>query len=99
MSFALEREVEIGDRLTLTPSASVGWGSSAYNEYTFGPDGGAWNDARVGLDASCELLDGVSLTATVAYSWLLDGDLEDAAEESYFDTDIVYGGAALAIDF
>lgn len=97
VSLGVSHEVKATEKLSLKAMASVGAADSKLNRYYFGLDDDTMDDANVGLSATLSVNEAVSLGARVAYTWLLDGDLEDAADANpgYFnDGPIVYGGVS-----
>ncbi len=79
------------DKLTLGLSASLGVADADYNSFYFGVDDGALNDANVGATVSYAVLDNLSITPGVLYTWLADDDIKAGAEGLYKDTDQLTG--------
>ncbi|AKJ64794.1 hypothetical protein L21SP4_01551 [Kiritimatiella glycovorans] len=86
-------EYEVMDRLTLAPSAVLGWNSGYIAD---GHDGA--NHFALSLEAITPLKDGLDLVATFAYSWAIDADPEpypgDEALENF-----PFAGVALRATF
>jgi hypothetical protein len=96
---ALEREVAITEKLSLTPGFSSGYGTRNYNDFFFGVDENAWNDGNVYLNADYSLTEAISVGATLQYMWLWDSEIEEGAEEFYLDKESLFGGVALGYEF
>jgi long-subunit fatty acid transport protein len=71
----------LNERLQVEASVTVGWGSKKYNAYYFEVEDGAFNDCTVSLGAGYELSDRWTVTPSLQYGVLLDGDLRTAAKE------------------
>jgi hypothetical protein len=78
-------------KLTLGLSASIGAADADYNRFYFGLDDAALNDANVGATLSYTLLDNLTVTPGVQYTWLPDEDIKDGAGGLYKDTDQLLG--------
>lgn len=72
-TFSLSRDFEIGERLTLTPSASLGFGGNAWCQYMCDPESSydvEMTDQTTGLSATYQLCDNLSLGAQINYTWI-----------------------------
>ncbi len=71
---AISRDFEIGERLTLTPSASLGFGGNAWCQYMLDDPEGSYDvemtDQTTGLAATYQLCDNLSLGAQINYTWI-----------------------------
>lgn len=79
---------DAGEDAFLNVSASVGMADSSYNEFYFGVDDNALNDANLTLSIEDKLTEHITLTPMIQYTWLLDGDIADTVE----DEEIFFGG-------
>lgn len=89
---SLSKDVELGDKLTLTPSFSTGWGSSGYNDYYFGSEENALNDGNLGLKLTYVVGPAGDVSLGVNYMWLWDADVRRAAREEYLDAWSLWSG-------
>jgi len=94
---ALNKEVEVADRLTLGMDVSLGAGDSDYLDYYFGESSSGLMDFTVDVYASYALTDNVSIGAKLAWTSLIDSGARD--NEVYWDEDILWGGINLAASF
>lgn len=90
---------ELTDALTLNAAASVGYAGKDYNDVYFGTDDDALNDVNVSLKLPIKLCEAATLTPGVAYTSLLDSDIEDGADVLYGEKDAVVGSLSLLIGF
>ncbi len=81
--------------LGLDVGASVGLGSSNYNDFYFGVDETALTDALVSVGWPLQIGERWTLTPSVCFSQLLDGDIRDALSN---DSNM-WGGISLAFSF
>ncbi|MDD2235606.1 MAG: MipA/OmpV family protein [Kiritimatiellae bacterium] len=98
-SVGIGHSLALTDQLSLDLAASIGWADKKYNEFYFGNDNDGFNDLSLSIGSSYEVMENVSVGATVAYSYLLDSDVRDAAEEAFGYKDHLYGGLNLTYDF
>lgn len=75
--------------------ASLGWGSSGYNDSYWGVDRSELNDLTLTAGFPFEVA-GLTVTPTVAYVAILGDDVSDAAGD---DDSIFYAGIGLAKEF
>ncbi len=70
-NFSLEHEFEIGDSLTLTPNANLGFGGNAWCRYMTGESTGTeLTDQTIGLKAAYAITEYLSVGAQINYTWL-----------------------------
>jgi uncharacterized protein (TIGR02001 family) len=79
----LSRDFKLTEKLTLGGDVSSGFGSSRYNEYSWGVDGNRMNDGVVSLSLRYALSDAMALAPSLSYSWLWDAKLRDASAEAF----------------
>jgi len=89
----------IKDKAALVASASLGAGSTHYNDYYFGEHKNALNDGIVGLAVPITLPAGWSLKPAVQYVFLPDSTIRDAANTLYGHKDRVVGSLTLSYAF
>lgn len=94
-----EQAVDEEGALVLNAAAAIGWGNSDYNKGYFGSDSSAMNDANLSAGASYAVSETVSLGLSVAYSAMIDSDIEDGAEATFGDKDSFYGGLSASYSF
>ena len=75
-------DYEVGENLTLSASASLGYADSAYNEAYWGVTDSAFNDLTAGVSATYAFTDSFSMGASAAYVYLVDGDIRDVAKDN-----------------
>ena len=80
-------------------TAKVGYGTASYNKaYFYGSDKSAFTD--LALSASVPFQAGkVGITPSVGYSTVLDGTLRDALADNQVDSDNLFGGLAMSVEF
>lgn len=75
--FALGEGVEVGAKL----AASVAWADADYNAFYFGADASGLVDATASIGLPIALGRGLTVSPSVSYSKLLDGDVQDRVDE------------------
>ena len=97
----LSREFKLGEKLSLSADLSSGYGSSKYNEFSFGVDGNRMNDGNASLSLRYAISDAVSITPSVRYTWLWDSKLKDASATAFpaSDPDPNMVVASLMLDY
>lgn len=98
-NLGISHGIEIADALTLNAAASIGYAGKDYNEFYFGTDDDALNDVNVSLKLPIKLCEAATLTPGVAYTALLDSDIEDGADATYGEKDAVVGSLTLGVAF
>jgi hypothetical protein len=99
-SLGISHSFELTKELSLDLSASIGAADSEYNSVYFGVDEDALNDGNARASVSYALMESLTLTGYIQYTTLLDSDIKDAADVTYFNEgDIVWGGGSLAYSF
>lgn len=84
---ALSYTAKLMDALSLGLFASLGYGAADYNEFYFGVDDAALNDANVGASLAWTVAPFLTVTPACQYTMLVDSDVEDGAEGLYKDKD------------
>jgi hypothetical protein len=74
--------------------ASFAWGSRKHNEFYYGA-GAGWADATVSLGVPFAIGDHVTVTPSVNYMWILDGDITGALG----DDDALWAGISVTVSF
>lgn len=99
-SIGVSHGVDVTEAFNAELALSLGAGDSDYNLYYFGIDDEALNDATATLTLTYAISESVSLGGYVTYMKLVDSDIEDAADATYFnDGDEVVGGGTLSYTF
>lgn len=86
---------ELAEDLGLSLGAGLGWGDEDYNTAYFGVTDSGLNDLSLKASLDYALTEMFSISAYVAYSELLDSDIEDAVA----DSDIFYGGVGFYFSY
>lgn len=102
-----DRVWELAEGLTLSLSASVGYGRRPYNEYFFGGDDpeapvvdrGGWNDVTVVAELAWTIGEGVTAGLMGQYTALLDDMIRAAARSRYGGDEWWLGGARVSWEF
>lgn len=84
-------DLELTDRLTLTPAVSAGFNSGYVDE---GHDG--LNHAVASLSADFSLTERVTLSASVAYNWAIDSDLAVYSDDALL-RDFLWTGLTVSV--
>ena len=87
------------DKASLVASASLGAGSTKYNELYFGVDKNTFEDAVLGLALPITLPGGWTLKPAVQYIFMPDSTLGDAAAATYGHKDLVVGSLMASYTF
>ncbi len=69
--------------MALSASASLGYADNDYNSYYFAYDGNAFNDANFLLKLEYPLNRYFSISPSIQYTYLIDNDIRDAADDLY----------------
>lgn len=91
---------QVSDYLSVEAGLSAGWGNTSYNDYYFGAalDAG-WNDYNCYASGSYELLDNLTIAASMQYTMLEGGALRSAAKNKFESDNKFFAGVNLAYDF
>jgi len=89
---------EISDVFSVEVGGSAGYGTSSYNKYYWGENSRAFNDYNLFAGASYELMERLSLSAILTYTWL-DGSVRDGGTAIYEADNLFWGGINLAYEF
>lgn len=98
-SLSLGHTFAIADTVSLSLAASAGYGDEDYNTVYFGVTDAKPNDGNVSVSLPIKLGGSLTLTPLLQYTWLLDGDIEDAAAGLYKDDGGLWGGLTLSYTF
>ncbi len=99
-SFGLSHDFALTDALTLTPSASLGFGGNAWTKnVTDEAVGTELTDQTVGLSASYAVTDWLSLGAQVNYTWIPSHTLRKLDYMGEGKDQICWGGVNATITF
>lgn len=85
VSASVGRSLYEGDKVAVEAGLSAGWATSGYNNYYFGVEESAFNDANLYVSSNYSLGKGLGLGLSAQYTWLPDSEIEAAAGEAYFD--------------
>jgi hypothetical protein len=94
----LNKEIAVNDQLTVGGDLSLGGGSSHYVNGYFGDHSTSLTDFNVKIYSSYALNDTFSVGATLAYTVVVDDDL-DGKGDNIGDSGIVWGGINLGASF
>ena len=98
---------QISDYLAVEAGVSVGWGNTSYNDYYFNnapilgsstQDAG-WNDYNFYGNASYEILENLTASVSLTYTFLEGGSIRSAADKIYESKEKFWGGVNIAYDF
>lgn len=98
--FDIVAPYEVSDVLAVEGGFSAGWGNTSYNDYYWG--GGkdkGFNDFNLYGSASYEIMENLTASANLTFTWLSGGSIREAASGIYEDDSKVWGGLNLAYDF
>jgi len=73
----------LGRSLSLSANVSIGYGAPGYNEFYFGVDEAAFNDASVGVSLAWSAAPRLTVTPACQFTMIADPDIADAADELY----------------
>ncbi|MGN0854229.1 MAG: TorF family putative porin [Kiritimatiellia bacterium] len=93
-TFGLSHDFTITDALSLTPSASLSFGGNAWTDC-----GNELTDQTVGLSASYELCDNVSLGAQINYTWIPSHTLRKGDYMGEGKDQLCWGGINVTVSF
>lgn len=98
--FDIAAPYEVSDVLAVEAGISAGWGNTSYNDYYWGvgQDEG-FNDFNLYGSASYEILENLTASASVTYTWLSGGSIRNAAKVIYESDSKLWGGVNIAYDF
>ncbi len=77
-------------------SAKVSYGSSKYNEFYYFDDKSAFTDFLLGAALPIAVTENVTVTPSVNYSSIIDGDLKDSVKAAGLDADNFYAGVTVS---
>ncbi len=106
--FDIAAPYEVSDVLAVEAGLSAGWGNTSYNDYYFdnSPAPGVpstqdkgFNDFNLYGSASYEILENLTASASVTYTWLSGGSIRNAAKDLYESDSKLWGGVNIAYDF
>jgi outer membrane scaffolding protein for murein synthesis (MipA/OmpV family) len=95
---------EVSEYLLVEGGVSAGWGNTSYNDYYFGdPIGKAqdegFNDYNFYANASYEIIENVTASANITFTFLEGGSIRDSADRIYESKQKFWGGVNIAYDF
>lgn len=106
--FDIVAPYEVSDVLAVAGGASAGWGNTSYNDHYwgYGPAGSStskrdagWNDYNLYANASYEILENLTASLNLTYTFLEGGAVESGAKANYENNEKFWGGFNLAYDF
>ena len=99
-SFGLSHDFEPIDGLTLTPSASLGFGDNAWSGYVTGESAGTeMTDQTIGLAASYAITEYFSVGAQINYTWTPSHTLRHLDYMGCGKDQLVWGGVNATLSF
>ena len=99
-TFGLSHEFAPVDKLTITPSASLGFGDNAWSEYVTGVDAGTeLTDSTIGVSAAYALTDNFSIGAQINYTWIPSHTLRRLDYMGCGKDQLVWGGVNATFSF
>jgi len=104
MLFDIVAPYQLSEYLAVEAGISAGWGNTSYNDYYF-PNGTpstqdkGFNDYNFYANASYELMENVTASANVTYTFLEGGSIRNAAKALYEDDNKLWAGVNIAYDF
>jgi len=97
---------QVSDYLAVEGGVSAGWGNTSYNDYYFGQnlDGtgtqdAGWNDYNFYGNVSYEILENLTASLNLTYTFLEGGSIRNWADEIYEAKEKFWGGVNIAYDF
>ena len=93
-TFGLGHDFEITEKLTVSPSASLGFGGNAWTDC-----GNEMTDQTIGVSAAYAVCDHVSVSAQVNYTWIPSHELRKADYMGCGKDQLVWGGVNLTVGF
>ncbi len=85
--------------LGLSLGAGLGWGDDKNNEFYYGVDDSGVADLLLSGSLDYAVSENLSMSFYLGYSEIIDGDLEDAADALYGDSDVFNGGVNFTYSF
>ena len=93
-SLGLSHDFEVTEKLTVSPSASLGFGGNAWTDC-----GTEITDQTVGVSASYAITDDLSVSAQVNYTWIPSHELRKADYMGCGKDQLVWGGVNMTLSF
>ena len=93
-SLGLSHDFEVTEKLTVSPSASLGFGGNAWTDC-----GTEITDQTVGVSASYAITDYLSVSAQVNYTWIPSHELRKADYMGCGKDQLVWGGVNMTLSF
>jgi uncharacterized protein (TIGR02001 family) len=98
--FDVVAPIQITDVFALSAGISAGWGSTAYNDDSWGAEQDAgWNDYNFYCGAEYKILDNLALQASLTYTMVDGGSIEEGANENYENDHKFWGDLNLVYTF
>ncbi len=85
---AAEASIPLSDKWSLGFSLGLGGADDNYNEGYFGVKNDGFNDITASAGLSCAIDDHSELSFSLTFSDVVDGDLEEAAEAGFGETNV-----------
>ena len=99
-SFGLAHDFEPVEGLTLTPSASLGFGDNAWSKYVTDESAGTeLTDQTIGLTASYAITENVSVGAQINYTWIPSHTLRHLDYMGCGKSQLLWGGVNATFSF
>lgn len=99
-SFGLSHDFEPIEKLTITPSASLGFGDNAWSGYVTGESAGTeLTDQTIGVSASYAVTDYFSVGAQINYTWIPSHTLRHLDYMGNGKDQLLWGGVNATLSF
>ena len=97
---------QVSDYMWVEGGISAGWGNTSYNDYYFGQNGNGtgtqdagWNDFNFYGNTSYEIMENLTASLSLTYTFLNGGSIRSAAGNLYESKEKLWGGVNIAYDF
>jgi uncharacterized protein (TIGR02001 family) len=82
---------------TLGMTAKLSYGSSSYNDFYYYVDKSAFTDLTLGVALPFAVTEKVTVTPSINYSTIVDGDLKDSVKAAGLDGDNFWAGVTVSV--
>ena len=97
---SFSQNLAIREDWSLDATASLGWADSDYLAYYFGHDESSALDGNLEISASKTFSNGISISASIHYTWITGGDALASQARSWYEYDhLIWGGVTLSHSF
>lgn len=95
LNLSLGHEFEVTEQLSVALGAGLGYGDSDYNDAYFGVNGASFQDLALTAGLTYAPNEMVAFSLVTGYSKLIDGDVQDAVD----DSDVFTAGLNVTLTF